>query len=320
MRILITGITGAIGSVLAPRLLADGHEVRGLTRDPVAAKASGRVPDGVELIAGDAVTGDGLGDACKGIDVAYYLIHSMESVADVHFDALELTAAENFRAASGPDGGGVGRVIYLGGIAPPEGSASPHMASRLRVERVLREAAAESLGLRASIVIGTRSRSFRLLVRLIERMPVLVLPAWRDNLTTPVDQRDVTESLARAATARLVRGRRGSDAIRQTFDLAGPEVISYGGLIERIRDAMLVDRPLLKLPGLTLTPLASRLSATISGEEHALIGPLMESLSTDLLPSLPNAAERFGVRQHSLDSAIEHALRQWEQAEPLSAR
>jgi uncharacterized protein YbjT (DUF2867 family) len=320
MRILVTGITGAIGSVLAPRLLADGHQVRGLTRDPDAAQASGRVPERVELVGGDVVTGEGLGRACEGIDIAYYLIHSMEPLADARLEALELTAAEHFRAAAGPDGSRLRRVIYLGGMQPPGTSVSSHMASRLRVEQVVRQAAPESTGLRASIVIGSRSRSFRLLVRLIERMPVLVLPAWRDHLTAPVDQRDVTESLARAATAQLARGRRGGKAADQIFDLAGPEVVSYGGLIERIRDAMLVDRPLLMLPGLTLTPLASRLSAAISGEEHALIGPLMESLSSDLLPNMPNAAERFGVRQHSLRSAIENALREWEQVEPLRAR
>jgi uncharacterized protein YbjT (DUF2867 family) len=312
MRILVTGSTGAIGSLLVPRLLADGHEVRGLTRDPQAARASGRVPDGVKLFAGDAITGDGLDRACERVDVAYYLIHSMESSADAQFEALELVAAENFRAAASKGGAGVRRVIYVGGMAPPAGSVSTHMASRLRVEQVVLGAAPESLGLRASIVIGARSRSFRVLVRLIERMPVLVLPDWRDHLTTPVDQRDVTESLAKAATARLTQG--------QIFDLAGPEVISYGALIERIRDGMLVDRPLLKLPGLSLTPVASQLSATISGEEHALIGPLMESLSSDLLPTMPSAAEHFGVRQHSLDAAIEHALRQWEETESLRAR
>jgi uncharacterized protein YbjT (DUF2867 family) len=318
MRILVTGITGAVGSLLAPRLLADGHEIRGLTRDPHAAKASGRVPDGVELIAGDAITGDGLDRACEGIDVAYYLIHSMESSAEVQFDALELAAAENFRSAVGAGEAGVRRVIYLGGMAPAAGHISAHMASRLRVEQVVLDGAPESLGLRASIVIGARSRSFRVLVRLIERMPVLVLPDWRDHLTTPVDQRDVTESLAKAATASLEQTQILEQA--QIFDLAGPEVVSYGALIERIRDGMLVDRPLLKLPGLTLTPVASQLSATISGEQHALIGPLMESLSGDLLPTMPSAVERFGVRQHSLDSAIEHALREWEQTESLRAR
>jgi uncharacterized protein YbjT (DUF2867 family) len=320
MRILVTGITGAIGSVLAQRLVAEGHEVRGLTRDPDAARAGDRLPDGIELIAGDAVTGEGLGRACEGVDVAYYLIHSMEPAPDVQFDALELTAAQNFRAAAGAGGAAIRRIIYLGGMAPPKDNVSTHMASRLRVERVVREAAPESLGFRASIVIGTRSRSFRLLVRLIERMPVLVLPAWREHLTAPVDQRDVTASLVKAAGARLTRGLRGAAPVDRIFDLAGPEVISYGDLIERIREAMLVDRPSLKLPGWTLTPVASRLSAAISGEQHALIAPLMQSLSSDLLPTMPDAAERFGVRRHSLDSAIEHALREWEQAESLRAR
>lgn len=316
LRILITGISGAIGGELAPRLLAEGHAVSGLTRDTAAAASSGRVPDGVELLPGDAVAGSGLEAACEGIDVAYYLIHSMEPTGNVRFDDLEEQAAHNFRLAA--ERAGIRRLIYLGGMAPPAGRASVHMASRLRVERIVAESAPETVAMRASIVIGARSRSFRLLVRLVERMPVLVLPDWERHRTTPVDQRDVTTSLTRAATAELT-GKSGG-GVRETLDLAGPEVISYGDLVVKIRDALLLDRPLIKLPGLSLTPIASRLSALIAQEDHSLIEPLMGSLETDLLPTKPNALERLGVRAHSLDGAIERALREWESTEALRAR
>jgi uncharacterized protein YbjT (DUF2867 family) len=141
---------------------------------------------------------------------------------------------------------------------------------------------------------------------------VLLIPAWREYRTAPVDERDVLECLVRAADNPDLAGR--------SLDIAGPEVISYGALIERIRDLMLLDRPVLNLPGLTVAPIASRISALIAGEQHALIGPLMAGLASDLLPREPLATEVLGLRQHSLDAAVERALSVWERTEPLRAR
>ena len=118
--------------------------------------------------------------------------------------------------------------------------------------------------------------------------------------------------LARAATSDRVCG--------QSLDAAGPEVVSYGELIDRIREQMLVSRPTVGLARLSLTPIASRISALIAGEQHTLIGPLMESLEYDLLPRDNRGAELLGVRLHSLDAAIERALREWEMTEALAAR
>jgi nucleoside-diphosphate-sugar epimerase len=195
---------------------------------------------------------------------------------------------------------------------PAGGPTSPHLASRLAVEKVLLEAAPCPVVLRASIVIGAGSRSFRFLVRLVERMPVLFVPAWHRNRTNPIDERDMIEMLARAASTEGVSG--------QSLDAGGPETVSYGELIERIRENMLVDRGTISFKRLTATPIASRISARIAAEEYDLIGPLMESLEEDLLPRDQRAAGLLGVRLHSLDAAIEHALREWERAEPLAAR
>lgn len=304
MNILLTGVSGYLGARLAPRLLADGHAVRGLARDPA------RVSLALPVTAGDVVSGTGLAEALQGIDVAYYLIHSMEPSAEGRFDTREAVAAENFAAAV--QSAGVKRIVFLGGILPARGSVSTHLASRLAVEEILLAAAAESVAFRASIVIGARSRSFRFLVRLIERLPVLAVPAWRTHRTAPVDERDVIEVLARAATSTQVAG--------CSLDIAGPEVVTYGELIERIADGMLVRRPTIGLRRLTLTPIASRVSAVIAGEDHALIGPLMDSLATDLLPRDDRATRMLAIRRHSLDAAIERALRDWEQVEPLAAR
>jgi uncharacterized protein YbjT (DUF2867 family) len=304
MNILITGVTGYVGSRLAPRLLGDGHSLRGLSRHAH--------PERFEfpVVAGDAVSGRGLEEALEGIDVAYFLIHSMEASADGPFATRERAAAENFARAA--QAAGVQRIVYLGGLIPLDGPHSAHLASRLAVERTLLAATPGSVALRASIVIGARSRPFRFLVRLVERLPVLPMPSWRTKRTTPIDERDMIELLARAATSDRVSGK--------TLDVGGPEEITYRELIERIRDNLLLGRPTVGLGRLTAMPIASRVAAVVASEEYELIGPLMESLATDLLTGETLAAEILGVRLHSLDSAIEHALAEWEATEPLAAR
>jgi uncharacterized protein YbjT (DUF2867 family) len=322
MKILVTGITGFVGSRLAPRLERDGHTVRGFSRRPPDAPPHDTPPQGAPpatpIVTGDAVTGAGLAEALRDIDVAYFLIHSMEPVpgtaaadgAAGAFDARERRAAENF--AREARAAGVSRVVYLGGLVPAGGPASAHLASRVAVEEILLSAAPCSIAFRASIVIGAQSRSFRFLVRLVERLPVLAVPAWRTHVTRPIDERDVIEMLARAATREEVCG--------QSLDLGGPDTVTYGELIDKISDHMLLDRPTISFKRLTLTPIASRVSALIAGERHELIGPLMESLDQDLLPRDNRAAPLLDVRLHSLDAAIEHALREWETGERLAAR
>ena len=304
MTVLVTGITGYVGSVLAARLASEGHAVRGFARSPA------RVAIDVPVVAGDAVSGEGLAEALQGVDVAYFLIHGMEPGDGGPFASRERAAAERFADAART--AGVSRIVYLGGIAPPDGPRSAHLASRLVVEDILLEAVPNSVALRASIVIGARSRSFRFLVRLVERLPVLAYPAWQSNRTAPIDERDIIAMLARAATSDRVAGRR--------LDVGGPDLVSYGELIERIADHMLLDRPAVRFKRLSATPIASRVAAVIAGEQWQLVGPLMESLDTDLLPGDDRAAELLGVRLHTLDAAIEHALAEWERDEPLAAR
>jgi uncharacterized protein YbjT (DUF2867 family) len=306
VRVLVTGVSGYVGAALAPRLRRAGHEVRGFARAPE--RVGARLDD---LVVGDAVSGSGLDRALDGIEAAYYLIHSMEGTVDGVFAQHELRAAERFAAAA--RAAGVRRVVYLGGLVPRSGAApSRHLASRLAVEQALLAAAPEPIALRASIVIGARSRSFRYLVRLIERLPVLALPAWRDNRTQPIDGRDVLAFLTRAAGApATLTGR--------SWDIAGPEAMTYAELIARIADAMLVDRPAIPL-GLSLTPVAAAVGAAVAGEDPGFIEPLMESLEHDLLPRDAGAAKAFGVRLHSFDAAVERALREWEQTEEVAAK
>jgi uncharacterized protein YbjT (DUF2867 family) len=323
VRVLITGASGFVGSMLTSRLLGGEHQLVALARDPERVRealdaqllrerrfeAMSGMSGAVELVAGDVLSGLGLAAALEGIDVAYYLIHSMESTAGGSFPERERLAAQNFATAAAE--AGVGRIVYLGGLAGGTRPPSVHLASRLEVERILLDAVPGSVALGASIVIGAGSRSFRFLVRLIERMPVLALPAWRRFATQPIDARDVIEMLIAAASVQgLPAGR---------LEIGGPETLTYEQMIARIAAIMLVRRPALRLR-VSLTPIAARVAAAIAAEDPELILALMEGLQGDLIPAGEDAAEMLGVELHSYDSAVEHALGEWEATERLAAR
>src|SRR4051794_33424843 len=222
---LITGATGYIGGRLMRRLVSDGRPVRALARTPE--KLAG---EPIEVARGDVLSGEGLAAALDGCHSAYYLVHSMEQAAGPNgaFADLDRRAADSFARAA--QEAGVDRVVYLGGVVPQGEAISPHLRSRLEVEQILLDAIPDSVALRASIVIGAGSSSFQLLVRLIERLKVLPMPAWRANRTQPIDERDAIEYLARAPITRAAAGR--------SLDIAGPDVVSYGQMIDRIADSM----------------------------------------------------------------------------------
>jgi uncharacterized protein YbjT (DUF2867 family) len=334
MRVLVTGASGFAGSLLVPRLLREGHHVVAFSRQPSrlgalpGALGQPYAEGAVEVVQGDVLTGEGLARAMDGVRVAYYLIHSMERSPDAGaFAARERHGASAFAAQAARSQ--VQRIVYLGGLLPhgdpPSGGQlvasngspgryahglSPHLASRYAVERILFEAIPGSVGLRASIVIGARSRSFRLLVHLVERMPVLALPSWRRFRTQPIDSRDVSEMLVSAASA---------DVAGRCLDVGGPDVLSYGEMIERIAELMLVNRPAIRLR-LGMAQVTGRLLAAIAGEQPELVLPLMGSLRADLLSGDDRAARLLGVELHSFDSAVEHALAEWEACEQLAAR
>jgi uncharacterized protein YbjT (DUF2867 family) len=305
---LVTGASGYVGSRLVRRLADEGRSVRALARDT----ARLRPLPGVEPAGGDLLTGRGLAEALEDCTTAYYLVHSMEAADNgtEDFAARDRRAASNFAQAAAA--AGVEQVVYLGGIEPSSGTVSPHLASRLEVERVLREAVPRSTGLRASIVIGAGSSSFRVLVRLVERLRVLPMPGWRRHRTQPIDERDVIEYLARTPLVEAAAGR--------SLDIVGPDVLSYGEMIDRIAELMGVGRMPLGFKR-SLTFPASAVVSAVTEQPIELVRPLMQSLESDILPSDPHEAEHlYGLRPHSFDRAVEHSLAEWETVEPLGAR
>jgi uncharacterized protein YbjT (DUF2867 family) len=283
--------------------------VRALARNPDRLEPV----EGVQAVAGDLVRDVGLEDALDGIETAYYLVHSMEAGSNGgsgDFGARDRVAARNFARAA--KAAGLERIVYLGGILPQDAPLSAHLASRLEVERILLEAAPSSTALRASIIVGARSSSFRILVRLVERLRLLPFPAWRDHRTQPIAERDAIKFLARTPSVAEAAGR--------SLDIAGPDVLSYGAMIQRIADLMGVGRTPIRLR-LSQTPAASAVVAGIVGQPVELVRPLMESLEHDLLPRADaDGRELYGIRGHSFDRAVEHALREWERTEELTAR
>jgi uncharacterized protein YbjT (DUF2867 family) len=304
---LIVGATGYVGSLLTTALVAEGRPVRALSRHPIQAAA----PDTVERVRGDVLADQGLDEALAGCEIAYYLVHSMEAGTS-SFESRDRRAARNFVAACRR--AGVDRVVYLGGIAP-SGPCSPHMRSRLEVERILMESLPGATGLRASIIIGAGSPSFRLMVRLIERIPVLPLPPWRQRRTQPVAERDVIECLVRTplidATA------------RRSIDLVGPDALTYAEILSGIAAELEIDRPAVRLPIFT-APAFAAVASRIAASDVDLVRALMGSLNADVLPRSERAAQEmvdvFGLKPLGFIRAVRRALADWEREEPLSAR
>jgi len=303
---LVTGATGYVGGKLVDRLLAEERPVRALARDPSRVEPRA----GLEAVRGDLLRGKGVRQALDGCSVAYYLVHSMEASEDGDFSDRDRRAAERFAQAA--RAAGVERVVYLGGIVPSDGEVSPHLSSRLEVEEILLDASPAATALRASVVVGAGSSSFRMLVRLVERLRVLPMPAWRGNRTQPIAERDAIEYLARTPSVAAAAGR--------SLDIAGPDVITYAGMIERIAESMGVARTPLFL-GFSLTSPASAVVSAVTEQPLDLVRPLMESLQHELLPRNASEAPRmYGLKPLGFDRAVERALADWERTERLGAR
>ncbi|HET6506612.1 MAG TPA: NAD(P)H-binding protein [Baekduia sp.] len=270
--ILLTGATGSIGGVLLPRLLDAGHEVRCLVRDPARARA--RLPDAATVVAGDVVTGQGLDEAARDADVAYYLVHSMGGGAGKDFARRDRQAARAFGEAMARHG--VGRTVYLGGLEG--GHDSEHLRSRAEVADVLARTAPGAVHVRAAMVVGADSASFLMLRGLVEHLPLMLTPKWLETRSQPVAIEDVTKTLAALAT---------HDDPPAEVQLGGADVLTYREMIRRFARVAGRRRPLLIKVPLFTPRLSSYWVALVTPVELGVVQPLVEGLHAETVVRTP---------------------------------
>ena len=280
VRCMVTGATGYIGGRLAPRLLEGGLAIRAMARNPNKLESVGW-RDRAEVVRGDLGDPDSLTTAFDGIDVVYYLVHSMGTSPD--FVAEEARSARNVVAAARRSG--VKRLVYLSGLHPPGVDLSPHLRSRTAVGDILLESGIESVVLQAGIVIGSGSASFEMIRHLTNRLPAMTTPKWVHNRIQPIAVDDVLHYLIEAATARVPASR--------TWDIGGPDVLEYGEAMQVYAEAAGLRRRLIVvLPWLTPT-IASWWVGLVTPIPGALARPLVESLECDAV-----------MANHDIDAVI----------------
>src|SRR3954470_8585608 len=218
MKILVTGATGFIGSRLAAALAAEGHEIRAMVRD--RGRASHLADLGYELHEGNILQPWTLQGAAQGVDVAYYLIHSMGRGVSGDWEQRDREGAWAFARMARAEG--AKRVIYLGGLG--EKPKSRHLRSRHETARVLEESGPPLTYFRAAMVVGAQSESYRTMRYLVERLPAMVAPSWLKTLTQPIGVDDVIAYLSQAPTVEASTGRQ--------IQIGGPDVLSYGEMLD----------------------------------------------------------------------------------------
>ncbi len=296
MRVLIAGATGFVGGRLTRELLGRGASVRALVRDGSKQAAQALAEAGTDLHEGDVLDAGSLAGAADDVSVAYYLVHGMGRGSSGSFAEREARAARNFAEVA--SAAGVERVIYLGGLGDePE---SEHLRSRLETARILAEAGPPLTHFRAGMVVGARSDSYRTLRSLVERLPVMIAPAWLANATQPIAADDVIDYLAAAPAVEASAGRE--------VQIGGPDVLSYSQMLDRMAVA-LGRRPRPKLPVPVLTPwLSSHWIGLVTPVDAGVARPLVESLSTETIVTDPSGAEAFDVRPAGFGAALKAAI------------
>lgn len=262
-KILITGATGFIGRRLTAELVRQGHDVRCMLR-----RDAPDLPREAEQVRGDMLAPATLDAALTRIDTAYYLVHSM-TAGRSGFEQRDRTAAENFVDAA--NRAGVRRVIYLGGLGETGDDLSEHLRSRLEVARILSGGSFATTFLRAAVIIGATGASFEMVHYLVRRLPVMITPRWVSTRCQPIAVDDVIAYLGGCLTDERTAG--------GTFDIGGPDVVTYREMMERF--ARILGKRLYILPVPVLTP-------RLSSYWVALITPVPPSVSMPLIEGLKN--------------------------------
>jgi uncharacterized protein YbjT (DUF2867 family) len=297
---LVFGASGYIGTHLVQRLRAAGRRVRACGRN--AEVLAGRGWSGVECVAADALQPATLGPALRGVDVAYYLVHSM--AAGRGFGALDREAARNFgRAAAAA---GVRRIVYLGGLMPP-GARSEHLRSRAETGDMLRAAGVPVTELRAGMIIGPGSAAWEVIRDLVNYLPVMVTPRWVHSRSTPIALEDLLEYLVAIADCDAAAGR--------VLDAGGGEVVTYEQIMRCYgrqvgRDPWIVPVPVLS-PGLSARWLRLVTSvpvgvarALVEGLEHDFIADDAELRRLVPRPTLGLEASVAAARAADIQHAV----------------
>lgn len=293
MKILLTGATGYVGGRLLKQLESQNHSLRCIARRPEFLK--NKVSPSTEIVKGDLLDKDSLGPAMAGVDVAYYLVHSMGTQGV--FDEEEIRSAENFVHAA--KNAGIKRIIYLGGLSHGD-DLSPHLKSRSAVGRTLRESGIPTIEFRASIIIGSGSLSFEMIRSLVERLPVMTTPKWVRVLAQPIGIEDVIRYLSDALDIPLQE--------RRIFEIGGPEKMSYVDLMKEYGRQRGLDRLIIPVP--VLSPGLSSLWLGLITPLYARVGrKLIESMRHETIVKDDSAAEQFSVKPMPIREAITRALK-----------
>jgi uncharacterized protein YbjT (DUF2867 family) len=295
MKILLTGGTGYVGGCLLGELERRGHVVRCLARRP--RKLDGRTAATTEVMAGDASDPADLARACAGIDTAYWLVHAMESGVD--FERADRLAAERFAAAA--KAAGVRRIIYLGGLGADDDRLSAHLRSRHEVGAILRASGLDVVEFRASIIVGAGSFSFDLVRTLVERLPVMICPAWLATPTQPIAIADVVAYLADAADL--------PPGPARIFEIGGPDKVSYGAIMQEYARQRGLRRLMIPVP--VLTPRLSSLWLKLVTPRYSKVGrKLIDGLKNPTVVTSDAARSEFTVRPRGLADSVREAMRQ----------
>lgn len=292
--ILVLGATGYIGGRLVPLLKKQGYAVRCLVRDKK--KAAGRGWDDVQLVEADVLKPETLQGGFDGVDVVYYLVHSMNA-GEYNFEERDRAAASNVARACAR--AGVSRIVYLGGLGRRGESQSPHLRSRHEVGDILRSGSVPVTEFRASVVVGSGSASFEMMHHLVNRIPLMICPRWVKIRTQPIGVGDVLRYLVECAEKPDTAGR--------LLDIGGPEILAYRDMMLCVAKVLGLKRWILPVP--VLTPrLSSYWVNLVTPIPTSLARALIESLRHETVCENHDADALFSFRPMTFEQAVRLAL------------
>ena len=300
---LVTGATGFIGGKLADALAERGWRVRCLVRNPDRARELEE--RGFEVKVGDVLDAASLEGAGEGVEVAYYLVHSMGRGGSGDFEEREYRTARNFAEMAKREG--VERTVYLGGLG--DEPRSKHLRSRQRTAELLAEHGPPLAYFRAGMVIGAGSESYRTLRYLVQRLPAMIAPAWLKTPTQPIADVDVISYLASAPDV--------LPAASTEVQIGGPEILSYGDMLDRMAEALGI-RPRRRVPVPLLTPwLSSLWIGLVTPVDAGVARPLVEGLSTPTIVTDTTGMAAFDVEPTGVNEALRVALAEDPEVGPI---